>query len=167
MISTTETAYEAFSQNTLTPLWGKVPNAALSLFAADCSTALELPLAGSPVSAGFPSPAEDYIEMALDLNKELIKNPEATFYARVRGHSMKDACIQDGDLLVIDKAQEPKDGCVAVCAIDGEFTLKRLAVEKDGIYLMPANDEFKPIKITEENDFLVWGIVAYVVHKVR
>ena len=80
---------------------------------------------------------------------------------------MKDAGIQDGDLLVIDKAQEPKDGCVAVCAIDGEFTLKRLAVAKDGIYLMPANDEFKPIKITEENDFLVWGIVAYVVHKVR
>ena len=92
--------------------------------------------------------------LKLDLNEELIRHPEATFYARVRGHSMKDAGIQDGDLLVIDKAQEPKDGCVAVCAIDGEFTLKRLAVEKDGIYLIPANDEFKPIKITEENDFL-------------
>ena len=128
---------------------------------------LELPLAASPISAGFPSPAEEFFGLKLNLNDELIKHPEATFYARVRGHSMKDAGIQDGDLLVIDKAQEPKDGCVAVCAIDGEFTLKRLAVEKDSIYLMPANDEFKPIKITEENDFLVWGIVAYVVHKVR
>ena len=131
------------------------------------TTELALPLAASPISAGFPSPAEEFEGLKLNLNDELIKHPEATFYARVRGHSMKDAGIQDGDLLVIDKAQEPKDGCVAVCAIDGEFTLKRLAVAKDGIYLMPANDEFKPIKITEENDFLVWGVVAYVVHKVR
>ena len=111
--------------------------------------------------------AVEFEGQKLDLNEELIKHPEATFYARVKGHSMKDAGIQDGDLLVIDKAQEPKDGCVAVCAIDGEFTLKRLAVEKDGIYLMLANAEFKPIKITEENDFLVWGVVAYVVHEVR
>ena len=92
----------------------------------------------------FPSFIGEFECLQLDLNEELIKHPEATFYARVRGHSMKDAGIQDGDL-----------------------TLKRLAVEKDGIYLMPANDEFKPIKITEENDFLVWGVVAYVVHKVR
>ena len=140
---------------------------ALGFYTPDLTTELVLPLAASPISAGFPSPAEEFFGLQLDLNEELIKHPEATFYARVKGHSMKDAGIQDGDLLVIDKAQEPKDGCVAVCAIDGEFTLKRLAVEKDSIYLMPANDEFKPIKITEENDFLVWGIVAYVVHKVR
>jgi DNA polymerase V len=92
----------------------------------------------------FPSFTGEFECLQLDLNEELIKHPEATSYARVRGHSMKDACIQDG-----------------------EFTLKRLAVEKDGIYLMSANDEFKPIKITDENDFLVWGVVAYVVHKVR
>jgi len=140
---------------------------ALGFYTPDLTTELVLPLAASPISAGFPSPAEEFFGLQLNLNDELIKHPEATFYARVRGHSMKDAGIQDGDLLVIDKAQEPKDGCVAVCAIDGEFTLKRLAVEKDSIYLMPANDEFKPIKITEENDFLVWGVVAYVVHKVR
>ena len=136
-------------------------------YAPDYSSAFSLPLAASPIAAGFAEPAGECNGEKLDLNEELIRHPAATFYARVKGHSMKDACIQDGDLLVIDKAQEPKDGCVAVCAIDGEFTLKRLAVEKDGIYLMPANDEFKPIKITEENDFLVWGIVAYVVHKVR
>ena len=99
----------------------------LDFYTPDFTTELKLPLAGSPVSAGFPSPAEDYIEMALDLNKELIKHPEATFYARVKGHSMIDAGIADGDLLVIDKALEQKDGDIAVCFIDGEFTLKRLA----------------------------------------
>ena len=119
------------------------------------------------LSAGFPSPAEEYIELAIDLNKELIKHPAATFYARVKGSSMIDAGIADGDLLIIDKALEPKDGDIAVCFIDGEFTLKRLALKEDGIYLMPANAEFKPIRITEENDFLVWGIVAYVIHKPR
>jgi len=99
-------------------------------------------------SAGFPSPAEDYIEMALYLNKDLIKHPEATFYARVKGRSIIDAGIEDGDLLIIDKALEPKDGDIAVCFIDGEFTLKRLAVKEDGVYLIPANAEFKPIRIT-------------------
>ena len=137
----------------------------LDFFTPDFTTELKLPLAGSPVSAGFPSPAEDYIEMALDLNKELIKHPAATFYARVKGSSMIDAGIADGDLLIIDKALEPKDGDIAVCFIDGEFTLKRLALKEDGIYLMPANAEFKPIRITEENDFLVWGMLAYIVHK--
>ena len=80
---------------------------------------------------------------------------------------MIDAGIADGDLLIIDKALEPKDGDIAVCFIDGEFTLKRLALKEDGIYLMPANAEFKPIKITEENDFLVWGMLAYIIHKPR
>ena len=137
----------------------------LDFYTPDFTTELMLPLAGSPVSVGFPSPAEDYIEMALDLNKELIRHPEATFYARVKGHSMIDAGIQDGDLLVIDKALEQKDGDIAVCFIDGEFTLKLLALKEDGIYLMPANAEFKPIRITEENDFLVWGMLAYIIHK--
>jgi len=139
----------------------------LEFYTPDFSTKLELPLAGTAVSAGFPSPAEEYIELALDLNKELIKHPAATFYARVKGRSMIDAGIQDGDLLIIDKALEPKDGDIAVCFIDGEFTLKRLAVKEDGVYLMPANAEFKPIRITEENEFLVWGMLAYIIHKPR
>ncbi len=139
----------------------------LDFYAADLATSLELPLFATGVSAGFPSPAEDYVEIALDLNKELIKHPAATFYARVKGSSMIDAGIEDGDLLVIDKALEPKDGDIAVCFIDGEFTVKRLSVRDDGFSLVPANTEFKPIKITEKNDFLVWGIVAYVIHKPR
>jgi DNA polymerase V len=139
----------------------------LDFFTPDFSTLLELPLAGTAIAAGFPSPAEEYVEIALDLNKELIKHPASTFYARVKGDSMVDAGIQDGDLLVIDKALEPKEGSIAVCYLDGEFTVKRLAVREECVYLMPANAEFKPIRITEENDFLVWGLVAYVIHKPR
>ena len=139
----------------------------LDFYTPDFTTQLELPLAAGAISAGFPSPAEEYIELAIDLNKELIKHPAATFYARVKGSSMIDAGIADGDLLIIDKALEPKDGDIAVCFIDGEFTLNRLALKEDGIYLMPANAEFKPIRITEENDFLVWGMLAYIVHKPR
>ena len=139
----------------------------LDFFTPDFTTRLELPLAGTAIAAGFPSPAEEYVEIALDLNKELIKHPASTFYARVKGGSMVDAGIQDGDLLVIDKALEPKEGSIAVCYLDGEFTVKRLAVREECVYLMPANAEFKPIKITEENDFLVWGLVANVIHKPR
>ena len=139
----------------------------LDFYTPDFSTQLELPLAGTAVSADFPSPAEEYIEITLGLNKELIKHPAATFYARVKGSSMIDAGIADGDLLIIDKALEPKNGDIAVCFIDGEFTLKRLALKEDSIYLMPANAEFKPIKITEENDFLVWGMLAFIIHKPR
>ena len=139
----------------------------LDFFTPDFSTLLELPLAGTAIAAGFPSPAEEYVEIALDLNKELIKHPASTFYARVKGDSMVDAGIQDGDLLVIDKALEPKEGAIAVCYLDGEFTVKRLSVREEGVYLMPANAEFKPIRITEENNFLVWGLVAYVIHKPR
>ena len=139
----------------------------LDFFTPDFTTQLELPLAGTAIAAGFPSPAEEYLDLALDLNKELVKHPAATFYARVKGNSMVDAGIQDGDLLVIDKALEPKEGSIAVCFLDGEFTVKRLSVKEEGVYLMPANQEFKPIRITEENEFLVWGIVAYVIHKPR
>jgi len=142
-------------------------NTVLDFYAADVTTSLELPLFAAGVTAGFPSPAEDYVEIALDLNKELVKHPAATFYARVKGSSMVDAGIEDGDLLVIDKALDPKDGDIAVCFIDGEFTVKRLSIRKEGVYLVPANDEFKPIRITEENEFLVWGIVAFVIHKPR
>ena len=139
----------------------------LDFFTPDFTTQLDLPLAGTAIAAGFPSPAEEYLDLALDLNKELIRHPAATFYARVKGDSMVDAGIQDGDLLVIDKALEPKEGSIAVCYLDGEFTVKRLAVREECVYLMPANAEFKPIRITEENDFLVWGLVAYVIHKPR
>lgn len=137
----------------------------IDFFTADVSSELNLPIAES-IRAGFPSPAEEYIELAFDLNKELIKNPSSTFYGRVRGNSMIDAGINDGDILVIDKSIYPNNGKKAVCYIDGEFTLKTLSVTKTEIFLMPANKEFEPIKITSENEFMVWGIVTYVIHKV-
>ncbi len=125
----------------------------------------ELPLSDVGVTAGFPSPADDFMDLKLDLNRELIRNPASTFYARVSGVSRVDEGIDDGDLLVIDRSIEPTDGCLAVCYIDGEFTLKRFAYKGDYGYLVPANSKFKPIKVTAENDFMIWGVVSHLVKK--
>lgn len=121
---------------------------------------LHLPLSGS-VSAGFPSPAQDYADVSLDLNKELIRNPSSTFFARVSGHSMQGAGIEDGDLLVIDKSLTPSDGDIAVCFLDGEFTLKRIQRDKKGLTLLPAHPDYPPIPVTDDNHFVLWGIVTY------
>lgn len=129
------------------------------------STATEIPMALSGVSAGFPSPADDYLEAGIDLNRELIKNPGSTFFGRVRGFSMQKAGIGDGDVLVIDKSLEPRDGAVAVCFVDGEFTVKRIRKDKDAVWLMPENEAYKPLRVTGENEFAVWGIVTYVIKK--
>ena len=117
------------------------------------------------IHAGFPSPAEDFAEPTLDLNHYVIKNPASTFYARIKGDSMVGVNIQDGDVVVIDKSLEPTDGSIAVCFIDGEFTLKRIRIEKGKVWLQPANPEFPAIEVTEENHFVVWGIVTYVIKK--
>lgn len=124
---------------------------------------LNVPLVGTGISAGFPSPADDFLDSTIDLNRELIKNKDATFFGRVSGESMKDAGINNGDLLIIDKSLEPTTGKIAVCFIDGEFTVKRIKIEKEVIWLMPENKDYKPIKVTSENDFLIWGIVTNVV----
>ena len=121
------------------------------------------------IKAGFPSPAQDYVENGIDLNRELVKNPSSTFFGRARGTSMEGAGIFDGDLLIIDKALEPREGAIAVCFIDGEFTLKRIHFEKHeglvtAIWLQPENEQFTPIKVTQDNQFIIWGIV---VHSVR
>ncbi len=113
--------------------------------------------------AGFPSPADDFLEVSIDLNKELIKHPAATFFGRVNGDSMKDIGIDDGDLLIIDKSLEIQDGKIAVCFIDGEFTLKKVKIEKDILWLMPANKAYQPIKVTKDSDFAVWGVVIHVI----
>lgn len=133
----------------------------LDFYSANTNSVLELPLVDGGIAAGFPSPAQDYIDLSIDLNKELINNPSSTFYARVKGSSMIDAGISDGDILVVDKSLEPQDGDTAVCYIDGEFTLKYIRIEADAVYLVPANPNFHPIKVTEENNFCIWGIVTY------
>ncbi len=116
----------------------------------------QLHLAQEGVSAGFPSPADDFKELRISIDQEVVRNEEATFYARVSGESMLGAGLEDGDLLVIDRSLEPKDNKIAVCFIDGEFTVKRLKVEKDCVYLMPENKKYKPIKVTEENELTIW-----------
>jgi len=143
----------------------KMKSERIDIFSADDEEKRELPLSNDKVAAGFPSPAEDYAAQGLDLNKELIKNPASTFYARVSGISMSDEGINDGDLLVIDKSIEPYNGCLAVCYIDGEFTLKRFQKKSDHALLVPANCNYKPIRVTDENDFLVWGVVTYIIKK--
>jgi DNA polymerase V len=135
----------------------------IEIFPASGETVLSLPLIPSDISAGFPSPALDFIDVSIDLNKHVIKHPSSTFYGRVKGHSMKNAGIFDGDLLVIDKSLDPRNNQIAVCFIDGEFTLKRIQFEKDCCWLVPENESYSPIQVTEENDFLIWGIVTHVI----
>ena len=118
------------------------------------------------VRAGFPSPAEDTPHERLDLMKLLIRHPAATFYFRVSGVSMVDDDFDEGDIIVVDRSLEPDDGRVAVCFIDGEFTLKRIRRDKDCIWLVPANKRFAPIRVTADNEFAVWGVVTYVIKKV-
>jgi len=118
------------------------------------------------ISAGFPSPADDFMQQRLSLDSELVKNKEATFFARVTGQSMIDAGLNDNDLLVIDRSLSPSNNRIAVCFLDGEFTVKRLKVKKGEVWLQPENKDYKPIKITQENDFIIWGIVTNVIKKV-
>ena len=117
------------------------------------------------ISAGFPSPADDFKELRISIDQEVVRNEEATFYARVSGESMQGAGLDDGDLLVIDRSLEPVDNKIAVCFIDGEFTVKRLKVNKDEVLLIPENPKYQSIKVTEENELTIWGVVTYVVKK--
>ena len=138
----------------------------LEIFTADTSTSVSLPLVDSGISAGFPSPADDFLDISIDLNKELVKNPSTTFYGRVKGDSMINAGLNDGDLLIIDKSLEPVNGKIAVCFIDGEFTVKRIKIVKDIVWLVAENENYKPIKVTSDNEFLIWGIVTTVIKTV-
>ncbi len=134
-------------------------------YSAETSSAIKLPLFLSPVSAGFPSPAEDYIERSLDLNQHLIKHPAATFYVKVQGDSMKDANLNDGDILIVDRSLEPKNNNIVVCNIDGEFTVKRFYKKNDYVVLTPANSKYNPIKISKDQQFEIFGVVTYTIHK--
>ena len=123
-------------------------------------------LAEEGISAGFPSPANDFKEIRISLDKELVKNEDATFYARVSGDSMIGAGLDDGDLLIIDRSLNPENGKIAVCLVDGDFTVKRIKKIKNKIYLMPENKKYKPIELEQENELIIWGVVEYVIKKV-
>ena len=118
------------------------------------------------ISAGFPSPADDFKESRISLDEELIRNKEATFFARVSGQSMIGAGLDDNDLLVIDRSIPPTNNKIAVCFLDGEFTVKRLRVDGNEVWLQPENPNYPIIKITEENNFVIWGIVTNVIKRV-
>lgn len=135
-------------------------NTLLNFYSPDYSSEVQIPFFDVGISAGFPSPADDFIELTIDLNKEIIKNKDTTFFAKVKGHSMKNVGINDGDLLVIDKSLEPKNNRIAVCQIDGEFTVKRIKIDKGVVWLIAENEDYKPIKVTSDNEFLIWGIVT-------
>lgn len=137
-----------------------------AILKAHITTQCELPLFLEPVSAGFPSPADDYIEKKLDLNEFIIKHPAATFFVRVNGDSMCNAGIQSGDLLVVDRAVKPASGKIVVAILNGEFTVKRLEINPRGfVRLLPENPAYPAVEIHADVEFQVWGVVTHVIHR--
>ena len=127
-------------------------------------TPLRLPLASSTVAAGFPSPADDYIDVGIDLNEVLIRHPSSTFFLRVSGDSMVEAGIQDGDLLVVDRSLDARPGQVVVAVLDGAFTLKRLARHQGRLRLEAANSAYPPLELHQCGDVQIWGVAIHVIH---
>jgi DNA polymerase V len=132
----------------------------------EARTSLEVPLFTAGISAGFPSPADDFIDARLDLNEFLIAHPAATFFVRVEGTSMIEAGIHPGDILIVDRALEAKPGSIVIAVIDGEFTVKRFHCAGGRRLLLAENPRFSPIEITEGMNAEVWGVVSYVIHRV-
>ena len=135
---------------------------------AEIGESVTLPYYPEGIRAGFPSPATDYEEESIDLNRELIRHREATFFARVKGDSMIDAGYMPGDLLVVDKSLDPQDGDVVVAYVDGGFTIKELDLsqrDKGIVWLVPHNEAYQRIKISEEQMGVIWGVVTYCIHK--
>lgn len=124
-----------------------------------------LPMAGSNISAGFPSPADDYMERTMDLNEHLVRHPSATFFVRVSGDSMLDAGIHHGDLLVVDRSVEPVEGKVVIAVMNGELVVKRLSKRNGKMYLVAENTGYPAIEVHGELDFLIWGVVTHVIHE--
>lgn len=121
----------------------------------------------SDLHAGFPVPASDEPMARIDLSKEIINHPESTFYARIAGDSMREIGIFDGDIVVVDRSRSPHDGSIIVAYLDGEFTIKEYRRDSAGqcAWLIPHNKDYEPIKVTQENDFVIWGVVTHNVHK--
>ena len=130
----------------------------------DCTTPIEADMLGE-VRAGFPSPADEEPREKLDLLRLLVRHPASTFFFRIGGTSMVDAEMDEGDIIIVDRSIEPYNGCSAVCFIDGEFTVKRAEKHDDHIMLVAANPKFKPLRITRDNEFAIWGVVTYVIKR--
>jgi DNA polymerase V len=143
----------------------RIPNVELIRPVADVPQ-VEVPLFLSNVRAGFPSPADDYVEKTLDMNAFLFSHPAANFMLRVKGDSMQDAGIFEGDILVVDRSIEPADGKIVIAALNGELTVKRLVKNAKGVWLKAENPSYPLIAINEENDLTIWGVVTSIVRKV-
>lgn len=137
----------------------------IELFTADVSSSLKLPLYETGINAGFPSPADDFVDLKIDLNEYMVRNPASTFYGRINGDSMRDLGICAGDIAVIDRSLDLVNNKIALCYVDGGFTIKTVRMQNKECWLIPANANFKPIQITEENQFIVWGIVTFIIKK--
>lgn len=129
-------------------------------------TQLNIPLFDTAVSAGFPSPADDFSDKKLDLNEHLIKHPAATFFVRVKGQSMQDAKIDTDDILVVDRSLDPRDDAIVIASIDGELTVKRVGKINGELHLLPQNPSYRPIKINPEDDLTIFGVVVWVIKNV-
>jgi DNA polymerase V len=127
-------------------------------------TLVNLPLFGSKIRTGFPSPADDHLEATIDLNQHYVRHPAATFFVRVQGTSMIGAGIHSGDMLVVDRSLEAKSGSIVIAVVNGEMTLKRLLLSGDEVWLMPENPDFQPLQILDGMDLQLWGAVAHVIH---
>ncbi|MBN2857978.1 MAG: translesion error-prone DNA polymerase V autoproteolytic subunit [Candidatus Delongbacteria bacterium] len=135
------------------------------IFPAATGKKTALPFYTEKLSAGFPSPASDYMEKALDLNEYLIKNPSATFFVEITGDSMTGAGIHSGDILIVDRSLEAKHNRIVVAVINGDFTVKRLSWQKGKIRLIPENPAYDPIEIKEGTEFEIWGVATSVIHR--
>lgn len=133
----------------------------------EARTRYEIPLFSFPVKAGFPSPADDHVELSLDLNEKFISNPPSTFFIRVEGKSMVDAGIRDGDMIIVDKSIEPTDGRIVVAAINNEATVKRFRKKNGRLWLQSENPHFPDIELTGEQELEIWGVVTFTIHKAR
>lgn len=134
------------------------------IYGPDLSTACKLPVFLERVPAGFPSPAGDYMEGKLDLNEHLVKHPAATFFVRVTGDSMIEKGIHSGDLLIVDRSLEPKDRSIIIAVLDGELTVKQLEKRKGKLRLLPANKNYEPLEVSEQQSFEIWGVATNVIH---
>mgnify|MGYP001296311661 CR=1 FL=1 len=137
------------------------------IYKTENNSPLSLEFYSNPVSAGFPSPAEDHMDASLDLNDYLVKHPSATFYIYAKGNSMVDAGIYDGDIMVVDRSLDPQSRDVIIAIINGEFTVKHILKKNGSIYLKPANKEYYPILVTEDMEFEIWGVVTHTIHSFK
>ncbi len=149
---------------TLLKQHGKPPQGLALLAFTDHPSKLALPLFASKVAAGFPSPADDYVEKSLDMNELLVQNPAATFFARAEGESMINAGIFPNDILVVDRSLEPISGKIVVCALNGQLTVKRLVRENEQWVLKPENPNYPDIPLLEDLELVIWGVVTRVIH---